>query len=217
MAIERPATPPRVASMRSAKGAAGRASPRWRPPSRASAGRARDPTRRCLELLGEAASTEPEAGAHVLRTDPGSSPIVSSTGPMSAPARSARPASSLANEIFRARYALAPFLMSSASSRVTRRTGEPGSRTPRPARERGAIGRRGRSDDDPMWRAEVAQRRALGEELGDREEAHFVDHVAVAEETLAGPHGRRAAHDRDGLWLEGTDLGQDRFDGATSA
>src|SRR6476469_9251613 len=38
--------------------------------------------------------------------------------------------------------------------------------------------------------------------------------MPVAEETLAGPDGRRAADDRDGLRLECTDLGQDRLDRA---
>ena len=79
---------------------------------------------------------------------------------------------------------------------------------------RGWIRRSRATDDDPMRRGEVCERGSLGKELRDGEEQRLIDDVVIAEETLAGPDRCRAADHRDGSRLERPDLSEDSLDRA---
>ena len=200
-AIERPATPPR-ASRRSAPrtSAAGRGSPLSRPRSRASASpRSRPDMAIVWSSLGRQLPPNPKLGRMYGRADPRVEPdrlehrADVRAGPLRQAGQLVGERDLEGEERVGAVLDQLGFL---EGDQPDRRAVE--ARTPRRARRA-----RPRSADavDPMTtrcgEREVAQGRALGEELGDREEARFVAHVAVAQESLAGPDGRRAADDRD--------------------
>ena len=67
----------------------------------------------------------------------------------------------------------------------------------------------GPTDDDAVRRSEVGHRRALAQELRDREETRLVGDLPVAKEALAGPDRHRAADDGDGGRPAGVEVGED--------
>ena len=153
-AIERPATPPSdVVDPLREHAAAGRGSPRWRPPSRASAARARDPDMAIVwSSLGRQLPPNPKLGRMYVEPIRGSSPIASRTGPMSAPGPLRQAGQLVGERDLQGEERVGAVLDELGlleRDQADRCAVE--ARTPRPARpSAAAIGRRGRSDDDPM-------------------------------------------------------------------
>ena len=157
------------------------------------------------ELLGQATPAEPETWPHVLAAD---ARIERDAGEdlvdVGAVYSSASPAISFVKDSFRARNALAPFLMSSAAATSTMSTGAPDrrrARRPRSMARRVAVGEA--ADHDPRRMQEVLERRALPQELrvgqdqAGRQRGPLGDHAGRAGRQRAADDERRpGGHDR---------------------